>query len=93
MVFSPWPLQKKAFYGRIIQLLPEISEIDARGCSRLGDAGFFCITSVSPDGAGSSSADPIVVSWKGEVLENQLERAVAMRTLANRFLMQALRRW
>jgi len=41
-------------------------------------------------GAGSSSNDPIVVEWKGGVVrEDQLERAVALRTLVNRFLMQA----
>ena len=51
---------------------------------------FFVLPPFLQMGAGSSSADPIVVSWKGGgVRENQLERAVAMRTLANRFLMQA----
>ena len=41
-------------------------------------------------GAGSSSNDPVVVEWKGGVVrEDQLERAVALRTLVNRFLMQA----
>ena len=41
-------------------------------------------------GAGSSSNDPVVVEWKGgAVREDQLERAVALRTLVNRFLMQA----
>lgn len=51
---------------------------------------FFVLPPFLQMGAGSSSADPIVASWKGGgVRENQLERAVAMRTLANRFLMQA----
>ena len=51
---------------------------------------FFVLPPFLQMGAGSSSADPIVVSWKGgAVREDQLERAVALRTLANRFLMQA----
>ena len=51
---------------------------------------FFVLPPFLQMGAGSSSADPVVVSWKGgAVRENQLERAVALRTLANRFLMQA----
>ncbi|MGI9454307.1 MAG: hypothetical protein ACR2NE_07070 [Pirellulales bacterium] len=51
---------------------------------------FFVLPPFLQMGAGSSSADPVVVSWKGgAVREDQLERAVALRTLANRFLMQA----
>jgi len=51
---------------------------------------FFVLPPFLQMGAGSSSADPVVVAWKGgAVRENQLERAVALRTLANRFLMQA----
>ena len=51
---------------------------------------FFVLPPFLQMGAGSSSADPIVVSWKGgAVREDQLERAVTLRTLANRFLMQA----
>jgi hypothetical protein len=51
---------------------------------------FFVLPPFLQMGAGSSSADPVVVSWKGNaVREDQLERAVALRTLANRFLMQA----
>ena len=51
---------------------------------------FFVLPPFLQMGAGSSSADPIVVSWKGgAVREDQLERAVALRTLANRFIMQA----
>ena len=50
---------------------------------------FFVLPPFLQMGAGSSSADPVVVSWKGgAVREDQLERAVALRTLANRFLMQ-----
>ena len=51
---------------------------------------FFVLPPFLQMGAGSSSADPVVVTWKGgAVREDQLERAVALRTLANRFLMQA----
>ncbi len=51
---------------------------------------FFVLPPFLQMGAGSYSADPVVVSWKGgAVREGQLERAVALRTLANRFLMQA----
>jgi hypothetical protein len=51
---------------------------------------FFVLPPFLQMGAGSSSNDPIVVEWKGGVVrEDQLERAVALRTLVNRFLMQA----
>ncbi len=51
---------------------------------------FFVLPPFLQMGAGASSADPVVVTWKGgAVREDQLERAVALRTLANRFLMQA----
>lgn len=51
---------------------------------------FFVLPPFLQMGAGSSSADPVVVAWKGgSVREDQLERAVALRTLTNRFLMQA----
>ena len=51
---------------------------------------FFVLPPFLQMGAGSSSTDPVVVTWKGgAVREDQLERAVALRTLANRFLMQA----
>ena len=51
---------------------------------------FFVLPPFLQMGAGSSSADPVVVEWKGgAVREDQLERAVALRTLVNRFLMQA----
>jgi len=51
---------------------------------------FFVLPPFLQMGAGSSSADPVVVAWKGgAVQEDQLERAVALRTLTNRFLMQA----
>ena len=51
---------------------------------------FFVLPPFLQMGAGSSSNDPVVVEWKGgAVREDQLERAVALRTLVNRFLMQA----
>ena len=51
---------------------------------------FFVLPPFLQMGAGSSSNDPVVVEWKGGVVrEDQLERAVALRTLVNRFLMQA----
>ncbi|MBT4887802.1 MAG: hypothetical protein HON07_11375 [Planctomycetaceae bacterium] len=51
---------------------------------------FFVLPPFLQMGAGSSSADPVVVEWEGgAVREDQLERAVALRTLVNRFLMQA----
>ena len=51
---------------------------------------FFVLPPFLQMGAGSSSNDPVVVEWKGGLVrEDQLERAVALRTLVNRFLMQA----
>ena len=51
---------------------------------------FFVLPPFLQMGGGPASADPLVVSWNsGEFRESQLERAVALRTLTNRFLMEA----
>jgi hypothetical protein len=51
---------------------------------------FFVLPPILQMGGGQASADPVVATWNGgEVREAELDRAVALRTLANRFLMQA----
>ena len=51
---------------------------------------FFVLPPFLQMGSGPASADPVVVSWKGgELREGQLDRGVALRTLTNRFLMEA----
>jgi len=51
---------------------------------------FFVLPPFLQMSAGPASADPVVVAWKGgELREGQLDRAVALRTLTNRFLMEA----
>ena len=51
---------------------------------------FFVLPPFLQMGSGPASADPVVVSWDGgDLREGELERAVALRTLTNRFLMQA----
>lgn len=51
---------------------------------------FFVLPPILQMGGGQASADPVVAAWNGgEIREAELERAVALRTLANRFLMQA----
>ncbi len=51
---------------------------------------FFVLPPFLQMGSGPASADPVVVSWNGgELREGQLDRAVALRTLTNRFLMEA----
>ena len=51
---------------------------------------FFVLPPFLQMGSGQASADPLVATWNGgEIREGELERAVALRTLANRFLMQA----
>ncbi|MEY3032852.1 MAG: hypothetical protein RLZZ622_1327 [Planctomycetota bacterium] len=51
---------------------------------------FFVLPPFLQMSGGPASGDPVVVTWKGgEFREGQLDRAVAMRTLTNRFLMEA----
>ena len=51
---------------------------------------FFVLPPILQMGGGQASADPVVAAWNGgEIREAELDRAVALRTLANRFLMQA----
>ncbi len=51
---------------------------------------FFVLPPFLQMGGGAASADPVVASWTGgQVREGELERAVALRTLTNRFLLQA----
>ena len=51
---------------------------------------FFVLPPFLQMTSGPASSDPVVVSWKGgELREGQLDRAVAMRTLTNRFLLEA----
>ena len=51
---------------------------------------FFVLPPFLQMSGGPASADPVVVTWKGgEFREGQLDRAVALRTLTNRFLMES----
>jgi len=51
---------------------------------------FFVLPPFLQMGGGAASSDPVVASWAGgQVREGELERAVALRTLTNRFLLQA----
>lgn len=51
---------------------------------------FFVLPPFLQMGGGQALGDPVVAAWNGgEIREGELERAVALRTLSNRFLMQA----
>ena len=51
---------------------------------------FFVLPPFLQMGGGGSGRDPVVVSWQGgELRESGIERAVAMRAVLNRFLMES----
>ncbi|MFM8291491.1 MAG: hypothetical protein ACKOC4_07305 [Planctomycetia bacterium] len=51
---------------------------------------FFILPPFLQMGGGSLGRDPVVVSWQGgELLESDVERAVAMRAVLNRFLAES----